>query len=136
MKEKKKQPYSHVAPGCEAALIDVAGQVDQLAVVVLQAVSAEGLVHTLAAQGHGQTLVQGQQAQQEDTQQLEADNQQLSSTLSLHLIVANMSTTLPGAVPWLEVWIGLAVAVVFAVSAGLYLCFQLIGMPLAFGLAK
>ena len=27
--------YSHVAPGCDAALIDAAGQVNQLAVVVL-----------------------------------------------------------------------------------------------------
>ena len=41
--------HSHIAPGCDAALVDVAGQVDKLAVVVLQAVRAEGFVHTLIA---------------------------------------------------------------------------------------
>lgn len=66
--------YSHVAPGCNAALVDVAGQVDQLTVVVLQAICTEGLVHTLTAQRHGQTLVEGQQAQQKDTQQLDTEN--------------------------------------------------------------
>lgn len=66
--------YSHIAPGCNAALVDVAGQVDQLAVVVLQAVCTEGLVHTLTAQWHGQTLLEGQQAQQKDTQQLDMQN--------------------------------------------------------------
>lgn len=66
--------YLHVAPGCNAALVDAAGQVDQLAVVVLQAVCAEGFVHTLAPQWHGQALVEGQQAQQKDTQQLDTEN--------------------------------------------------------------
>lgn len=68
------QVYSHVAPGCNAALVDTAGQVHQLAVVVLQAVRTEGFIHTLAAQWHGQTLVKGQQAQQKDTQQLDTQN--------------------------------------------------------------
>lgn len=63
---------SHVGPGGDAALVDAAGQVDQLAVIVLQTVRAEGLVHTLTAQRHGQALVQGQQDQQKDAQQLEA----------------------------------------------------------------
>lgn len=63
--------YSHVAPGGDTALIDLAGQVDDLAVVVMQAVCTEGLVHTLAAKWHGQAPVEGQQAQQKDPQQLE-----------------------------------------------------------------
>lgn len=67
--------YSHVAPGCDAALVDVAGQVDQLAVVVVQAVWTEGFVHTLAAQWDGRTLVESQQAQQKDTQQLNTQSQ-------------------------------------------------------------
>lgn len=61
----------HVAPAGDAALVDVAGQLQQLLVVVLQAVGAEGLVHTGAAQGHGYTLVPGQHAQQQDTQELQ-----------------------------------------------------------------
>lgn len=67
----KRHLYSHIAPGCDAALVDATGQVDQLAVVVLQAVGAEGFVDTLAAQRHGQTLVEGQEAQQNDAQHLD-----------------------------------------------------------------
>lgn len=60
---------SHVGPGGNAALVDAVWQVDQLTVVVLEAVRTEGLVHTLTgAQWHGQTPVEGQQAQQKDTQ--------------------------------------------------------------------
>ena len=68
--------HSHIAPGGNAALVDAAGQVDQLAVVVLQAVCTEGFVHTLAAQWQGQALVEGQQAQQKDTQQLDTEKKQ------------------------------------------------------------
>lgn len=50
--------HSHVTPGCDTTLIDAAGQVDQLAVVVLQAVVTEGFINTLAGHWHGQTLVE------------------------------------------------------------------------------
>lgn len=69
--------HSQVAPGRNAALVDAAGQVDQLAVVVLQAVSAEGFVYTLAAQWQGHTLVKSQQAQQSDAQMLETQSESL-----------------------------------------------------------
>lgn len=62
---------SHVAPGGDAALVHVAGQVDQLSVDVLQAEGAEGLLHALGAQGRGGAALQGQQAQQQDLQQLQ-----------------------------------------------------------------
>lgn len=78
-----RRAHSHVAPGCNAALVDAAGQVDHLAVVVLQAVCTEGFVHTLAAQWHGQTLVEGQQTHQEDTQQLDTENNRIVLSLVL-----------------------------------------------------
>lgn len=61
--------HSHVGPSCNAALVDAVWQVDQLTVVVLKAVCTEGLVHTLTGtEWHGQAAVEGQQAQQKDTQ--------------------------------------------------------------------
>lgn len=68
--------HSHVAPGGNAALIDAVGQVDQLA-VVLQAVFADGFVHTLAAQWHRQALSDGQQTHDADTQQLDTEQHRL-----------------------------------------------------------
>ncbi|TNN43189.1 hypothetical protein EYF80_046600 [Liparis tanakae] len=65
--------YSHVGPGGDAALVDAAGQVDQLAVVVLQAVGAEGLVHALVSQWHGHAALHGQQAQHQQPQQLHTE---------------------------------------------------------------
>lgn len=62
--------YSHVAPGGYTALIDAVGQVDQLAVVVMEVAATEGLIHTLASQGHGQAVVQGQQTQEEEAKKL------------------------------------------------------------------
>lgn len=62
---------SHVAPGGDAALVHVAGQVDQLSVDVLQVEGAEGLFHALRAQGRGGAALQAQQAQQQDLQQLQ-----------------------------------------------------------------
>lgn len=80
--------YSHVAPGCDAALVDVAGQADQLAVVVVQAIWTEGFINALTAQRDGRALVESQQAQQKDAKQLDTKEPRLCyCVLSSHLDV-------------------------------------------------
>lgn len=58
--------HVHVAPRGHAPLVDAVREVDQLAVVVLQAAGAEGLVHALTPQGHGEALLQSYHAQQDE----------------------------------------------------------------------
>lgn len=56
----------HIAPCSDTPLVDAVRQVDQLAVIVLQAAGAEGLIHALTPQGHGEALLQSQHAQHEE----------------------------------------------------------------------
>lgn len=85
--------HLHVAPGRNAALVDAGGQVDQLAVVVLQAVRAERFVHTLAAQWQGHALMKGQQTQQKDTQLLNTQSASLCFDGLMSFLSVNPDTS-------------------------------------------